>query len=254
MKQLLGRKCVVFGIIALFVALAVTPAISALDTTVFKERIETLEETQANLLEIEASEYKSDGSIEKKTFALTQSEIDELESKLVYAKKIEERVQILKDYGLVSQETTLKDWETGMQQKATHLGLTCNTVQKINPFRLRLPILLTFLSSVNAVYFMGNSVRFGLSPIIRLINLITRLNLKGVDLVDVCWGSVGVLNTKRLFTSHSFVSMPGFMGMVGFVGVSLKFPMTMHIFTGYAALTFAFGLGIHTKDWGPAKT
>lgn len=59
------------------------------------------EESRQELIEIEVTEYKPDGSIETRVVYLTQSEINNLKNKLRDAQTLDEEFSILKSYGLI---------------------------------------------------------------------------------------------------------------------------------------------------------
>ncbi len=257
MRKTLWKKGLVVGAIAIFLGLALTPVIGTPNSPVLHERdgetygisgTENCGGKKTNLIKVEVSEYKSDGNIETKTVSLTEKEVNELKIRLCNIKSTEEKFSVLKEYGLVPEGTLLGDLEKEMHAKAEIMGL--NKIQEFNDnyegtADLKLPVMLTFFSHVDAVYFLGNSMRMGLTPTTMLLNRLFGFNIPGIDLIDICWGALGIVNAKGTLGTHAFVCMPSYMFMAGFVGYSVKFPVAYHIFTGYSVMTFAAGIGIH---------
>ena len=237
----LNKKIFVLGVLALFLTLAFTPATQAEDSR-------DITEIKEKFFKIEIEEFKADGSINKKIFEITQNEINKLKNELLLTKSIEEQLSIFKKYNLISKDKTVEELETGMYEKAYHLGIAPDdNPQQIG---LRLPILLQLFKRVSAVYFGGISLNFGLKFLIRIINLIPNINLPTLDFADFCGGIFGVLITKGLIfkNNHSLITFPGISGMIGFVGYRIKFPFLMHIYSGFSVITFGVGLGIHIKS------
>ena len=261
MEKAILRKGLVIGIIAIFFGLALMPSIGTANISMSKEGCRGAygQERLKNgndAVEIEVNEYKPDGSIETKMVLLTQEEANALKSKLIDADTLEERISLLKEYGVIPVEVTIQNLEEEMYEKAGEMGLTKEQIQKIMPQyegtkTLMPPILLTFFNRVDAVYFLGSSLRIGLSPIIDLLYLIAGWGIKKIDFVDICWAVLGVLSTEGLLANHAFVGMPSSMCIAGFLGYSIKFPLALHIFTGYSVMTFAAGLGIHDVSFLP---
>jgi hypothetical protein len=229
------KKYVTIGIAVLIIILSSSQVISFADS-------QSLKEPKLELLNVEVVEYKADGSIEEREVLLSKSECKDFKIKLLYADTIEKKFSLYQEYGIISREISYDIWEVGMQQKADSLSLTEDTI-KIRT-RIRAPILLSFFNKVDVVCFLGTSLRVGLTPIVNWINI------KGIDIIDACWGFFGLLSTDGLFSSHSIVAMPLFVAVIGFVGVTLKIPFTVQIVSGFSAVTAAFGLGLHTVDYG----
>lgn len=258
MEKAIWKKGLVISTIAIFCSLAVMPAIATLNTPrpretyvgIYKWKDVENNDGKEEFIEVEVNEHNSDGRIETKRVTLTTRVVNELKQALLTARTSEERFSILKGYGLVPSDTKLEDLAKGMYAKAETMGLTGEKTQKF--FRhykgitdLRLPLLLTFFSHVDAVYFLGNSLRMGVTPITMLINRLFGTNIQGVDLFDVCWGAFGIISARGALGFHSMVCMPSFMITAGFVGYSVKFPIAYHIFSGYSIMTFAAGIGFH---------
>jgi len=109
----------------------------------------------------------------------------------------------------------------------------------------RLPILFDLFCRVSTIHSGGCSARIGLSPLVSMLNFYKGWNLPKADVMDIAWGTVGVVDTWGMLTHHSLVTFPGMVCLVGFVGYNFKVPFLAHIFDGYAAATFAMGFGLH---------
>jgi hypothetical protein len=234
----LNKKIVILGVVALFIALVFTPTTQA----GLANELNLKEE----LIQIEISEYKSDGLIENKIFTLTKKEVNRLKSELLNSKTIEEQLLILKENGLIPENVNNKDLENGMYKRASSLGLTEDLSAEKSSFRL--PILLKFFKKVNIVFFGGVSLNIGLKFIIRIINLLPFINLPTLDFTDICGGLFGVTTTRGILSNNTLITFPGIVGMIGFVGYRIKFPFLMHIYAGFSAVTFGLGFGIQIKD------
>lgn len=261
MKKAIWKKGLVISIIVIFCSLTVVPVIRSLNVTSSKEGYEGIycnpnsyDELQEHFIDVELVEYKPDGSIVRRIVPLTQNVVNELKSKLTNAKTIEERFPILKEYGLIPDGTLIKDWEKGMYEKAEILGLTKDKANEITSeykrtTNVRLPILLTFFCKVGAVYTLGGRVRMGFPSYVGMTKFFR--GFRFFDLIDVCWGLVGVVDTKNFLRGHSLVTMPGFMFLAGFVGAHIHIPLFLNIYTGYSAMTYAAGIGFHDVTFLP---
>jgi hypothetical protein len=234
----LNKKFVVLGVVVLLIALVFTPTTHASNINESNSK--------EGLIQIEISEYKSDGIIENKTFSLTKEEVKDLKKGLLNSKTIEKQLFILKEYELIPENVNTKDLENDMYKRASSLGIT----EDIQPekTRIKLPILLKFLNKVNIVYLGGVSLNIGLKFIIRIINLLPFINLPTLDFADICGGLFGVTITRGILSNNTLITFPGIVGIIGFVGYRIKFPFLMHIYTGFSAVTFGLGLGIQIEN------
>ena len=141
-----------------------------------------------------------------------------------------------------------------MYDRAKTLGVLPGDIQAFFQLnreseRLKLPFMVSVLNRVDAVSIISSRTRIGVPPYRGLLKLMTGFHC--MDLFDICGGLVGVISIKNALRQHSFVAIPSVMGMVGFVGVHIHIPFILNIYTGFSALTFAGGLGIHTVDLLP---
>jgi hypothetical protein len=236
--MLLNKKFITFGVVVLFIILVFTPITHASFLNDFNSK--------KNLIQIEISEYNSDGIVENKIFSLTKKEVNELKMELLNSKTIENQLLILKEHRLIPENIGIKDLENGMNKKAAGLGITEDS-QPVKS-RIKLPILLKFFKKVNIAYFGGVSLNIGLKFIIRFINLLPFINLPTIDFADFCGGIFGISTTRGIFSNNTLLTFPGVVGMIGFVGYRIKFPFLMHIYSGFSAVTFCLGIGLKILD------
>jgi len=233
MKKNISKIFVIY-VIALFMTLCIIPAINA------NENI-----TESDLTEIEVTNYKSDGSITTEIISIKKSDMKILKNKLLNTESIEERLEVLKEYNIVSKNQTANDLYQGMLKKSNKIGLDKSSLS-IPKFRA--PVVLSLFNKVTSVSVGGFSTRIGVTPLIKIINLILKLNLPRLDVIDTTTALVGILHVNNPIARHTMVSALGFFGHVGFVGTAIKFPIAFHVFNGYSALTFGLGIGIHIKN------
>jgi len=233
-----NKKFVAFGVFIISLTLIFTPITNA--------GYKNQPKQEEKLLQIEISEYTSDGLIENKIFSLTKKEINDLKNELMGSKTIEKQLIILKDHGLIPEDVDATDIENDMYKKASNLGINKDIIPEKS--KIRLPILLKFFNKVSVVYMLGLSLDIGLKFIIRIINLIPLINLPTFDFVDVCGGIFGITTTSGKLSNSTLITFPGIIGMLGFVGYRIKFPFLMHIYSGFSVVTFGLGLGLQIKE------
>jgi hypothetical protein len=168
-----------------------------------------------------------------------------LRKDILNAEGMEERRCVFQEYNLVSKDVSLEVLKQGMLERAQDIGVNPDIVP--TRIRIRPPILLSFLDKVDVIYFGGVSARIGLSPLMGIISKILKIQLPGVDIVDICAGIFGIINARGIFANDLMVSVFSIGGVAGFVGTSVKLPFIMHVFNGYSAVTFGIGTGIHIK-------
>lgn len=115
------------------------------------------------------------------------------------------------------------------------------------------PIVSSFLLApmcrIKAIFIGGGNFRVGF-PIFGLFKL---LSWKGfsADIINACWGVFGIVETDGMVRQHILFAVPCFMSIIGFVGTHIRIPMVLDYYDGYAALTFALGLGLHSISLSP---
>ena len=253
------KKSLVAVVVVVFLNLALVSVINTANHSPLKIEEKNygnngsgFKEMQEDFIEAEITEYGSNG-IEKRIVSLPRVEVEKLKNKLMEAATMEERFCILQQYGLISQ-SSMVNWEKGMYEKAEKMGLTKSRTQNITPKYesigiFNLPILLNFLCKVNAIYILSGNARLGLPPIIGFTKFFGGSRILSFDLIDMCWGAFGVLETKGLIRSHALTTVPSFMCLAGFVGIHIHIPMILDLYNGFSAMTFAIGLGLHSINF-----
>lgn len=227
-------KIFAVAVVTLFMVLSFMPATNAAD-----------DKKLLDLLEVEVTDYKSDGSTDSRIVLMKRSVAKELKEKFLDAETLAERLEVLKNFDLISEDTTLEDWFNGMLEKAESIGVRDSNF--LTRTKIRLPIMISALNKVTSVSIVGGSKRIGITPIIRLIELITKLDIPRADVIVTQSGLLSILNTKSVLSKNTMITVLGFTGHVGFVGTGIKIPLLMHVHTGYSALSFGLGLGLRVK-------
>ena len=233
MRKNISRMFVI-SVITLLLALAFIPATNSVEN-----------KKKADLKEIEVTNYNPDGSITTEIISIEKSDMNILKNKLINAKSLEDRLKVLKDYNIVSKDQTVDDLYQGMLSKAEKLGLDKNFI--FLP-KFKSPIVISLFNKVNSASIGGFSTRIGVTPLIKIINIILKLNLPRLDIIDTTTALVGILNVKNPIARHTMINALGFYAHVGFVGTGIKFPIAFHVFSGYSVLTLGIGMGIHIKS------
>ena len=222
-------KIFAVALAAIFMVLSFMPATNAADN-----------KKVLGLLEVEVTDYKSDGSTDSRIVLMERSVAKNLRDEFLAAETLAEKLEVLKNFNLVSDETNLKDWFNGMLEKAKSLGI------REKNFLTRTKIKLPFM--ISSVSIVGGSKRIGFTPLFRIIKKIFNLDkLTRADLLVTQSGLVSILDTKSVLSKNTMITLLGFTGHVGFVGTGIKIPFLMHIYLGHSALSFGMGLGFRVK-------
>jgi hypothetical protein len=195
---------------------------------------------------VEITEYKADGSIKVSIMNFKMIELLKFKLDILKVNSIDEQLVILKKKGLIPEQVSSEYLEKGMYERAEKLGISNKIIEEKS--KIKLPILLTFFNRINAFCFGGMSLNIGLTPIMRLLHLFLKPIVPGADIIDIFGGIFSIVTSKGLIFDHTLITMPGISGFIGFVGFSFKFPIFMHMYIGYSAVTFGLGLGIHIKN------
>lgn len=252
------------GIITLFMSLTALPALSTGHSFIEGETNRKLGTSQtmntpsdgrgSNTIKIELTEYRSDGKCETQIVELSMDAAREILKTFQNPQYSMEKFSILKKHGLIPRDTLIEDWRRGMYDRAKTLGIFPENIQAFSQLsrestRLKIPFMVSVLNKIDAVSIISSRIRIGVPPYRGLPKLM--MGFRSMDLFDICGGLVGIINTKNVIRQHSFVAMPSVMGMIGFIGVHIHIPFILNIYTGFSALTYAGGLGIHTVDFLP---
>lgn len=274
MKKALWRKGLVISVIAVFCSLSMMPTIGVLNPLESgKMQVETYEwedagnyeEKQHEIIEVEVTEYKPDGSTETKTVPLTRSKVNAFKEKLLTKQTIEEQFSLLREFHLIPMDASPGALRVGMEKAAEEIGLTKERARRItNQIKEKnelLPILppisLSFFSYTSAAFIVGNSMRIGLSPIMmpfirvfdNLLNRYLGFVPPAIDITDMAWGLITAVVTEGPAGIHSLALFPGGMICAGFVGYAVKaVPLLVHAFYGFSVMTFTAGIGFHVYE------
>lgn len=228
-------KFLAIAIVGLFMVLSFSPT-----TTAVKNK------NVLDLIEVEVTDYKSDGTKDTRTVLLEKSAIKDLKDRFLGAESLSEKLEVLKDFDLVSKDTSVQDWFSGMLDIANDLGI--KNRNRLTRTKIKLPFMISALNKVSSVSIVGGSKRIGFTPLFRIIKKIFNLDkVTRADLLVTQSGLVSILDTKSVLSKNTMITLLGFTGHVGFVGTGIKIPFLMHIHVGYSALSFGMGLGFRVK-------
>ncbi len=224
------KKSIVLGVVLLFVMLSASSMVSA-----------SLFQTKDS--EVEITVYQADGSTETSQFVLNQEKMQTL-CNLALKGSENELLNCVVEFGLLD-ESFLQDEVMSSVDLPTEAKETLFQLDKI---KAGLPVIVSPLSKVSSVTLLGGSKRIGVTPILRIVEKLLPVNLKRADVLATTTGLFGVVSTQNMLCNKALAGM--FVGVIylGFVGVSVKIPGLMHIFSGYAALTISSGVGLKSRN------
>ena len=259
------KKLLAFGVIVLFIGLALSPSIYA-DESIEKQADNTIYSKDDKLISLPVREYKPDGTIRRYFVELTQSQYDEMNRRLQIAGDLDERLSIYKDYNVVSEDITSESLRAGMEEKAQRFGLDKkidrmmrekkNFISPNGYFDLH-------YNSFCEIHFHYSCAIFpsiGLSLFTTHINLILTIIymilewypflFPSVDLMTFCFGLFGYVNAKNGnlpdFELGGGDYIPWFCGCVltvGFVGYAIGgfYGLRPCEFDGFASFICTYG-------------
>jgi hypothetical protein len=111
------RKCLVIGIILLFLTIGFFPIISAHDNPVH----ETIDRDSITILEC-----KADGTVKRTVFGMSPEQADSFHEEMANTQDLDTKLSIYKKYNLISQDITVDSLRAGMERRAQEMGLTQN--------------------------------------------------------------------------------------------------------------------------------
>ena len=199
------KKIVGIAIILLFIGVAFAPSIDAnTDISI----VPSIKPLKKNTISIQVTEFKADGTVEKTIVEMSQEEVKNLKEKLKQVNKIEERLDIYKEYGLIPKDATAEKLRTGMEEKANRMGFTkkeLNISSQFSnmPFSDRVsPLVVNLMCSVSG-FIGGFHLFFGLSSLTLRLNALLwfifggLILLPSIDISDIGLGIGGVLETTN---------------------------------------------------------
>jgi hypothetical protein len=268
MKNAVWRKGLTTCVIAILCSLMVMPVVGHLRDSVAYETCEHKgvdvpvdnrgELMSQELVEVEVTEHRPDGGSNTRLIVVTRSEIEALERDLSATELLEEKLVLLKEYGLIPMDASCGAILAGLKQRAVEMGfvgeMVYNSAAGFDGSDVWMPpFIVSVFSEVSATFRWGASLRLGMTPFLRLLNRYLNVNIpRGIDVVDVCGGLRGSVSSRGLLGEHYLNFNPGCAVLVGFVGYSVKRLFFRHSFYGASVMTFAAGLGSHDFDpWFP---
>lgn len=268
MKNGVWRKGLVTGIIVMLCALVAIPAVGHYRGAAGLEKCERTgvdasvdnrgEMLPQERVEVEVTEHRPDGRTNTRLVVLTQSEIEALETSLSATFSLEEKLVLLKEYGLIPMDASCGAIQAGLKQRAAEIGFVgkigYDSTAGFDESDIWMPpFVVSVFSEVSVTFRWGASLRLGMTPLLRLINRYLNVNInRGVDVFDVCGGVRGSISSRGLLGEHYLNLNPGCAVLVGFVGYSVKRLFFRHSFYGASVVMFAAGLGSHDFDpWFP---
>jgi len=224
------KKGLVLGVVLLFVMVSGSSMVSA-----------TAVSTKGS--EIQITIHQADGSTATSHFVLDTEKIQTL-SNLALKGSEDELLNCVVQFGLLD-DSFLRDDVIIPVELSTQ---TQTALFKLDKIKAGLPVIVAPMSKVSSVTLLGGSKRIGVTPVLRIIEKLLPVNLKRADVLATTTGLFGVVSTKNMLCNKALAGM--FVGIIylGFVGISLKIPGLMHIFSGYAALTISSGVGLKTRN------
>lgn len=257
MRRNFQTKEIALFFIALFIGLAIAPGIHA---EFEKNNSRSIVNSTTNkLIKLTVSEYKSDGTIEKKIIELPQDKLDELNDRLKDVKDEDEKLSIYKEYRLIPQNVTSEKLRAGMEEKAKIMSLTKKNLEKIRSAFGRMPsgirnyfIMINFVCAINVEGAYSLYLRLGVSFFTSRVNYLLWIladvfglsisYLPSIDLIDTGFIGLGNIATwGGLGPDKNLRFNPMFGILAGFVGYCIRSPLRIQ-FMGYAAFVFAIGL------------
>jgi hypothetical protein len=107
------RKCLVIGIILLFIGVSLSPAISAESIPEISTLNRSIEKTVVRLW---CYEYKPDGTIEKTTIVLSRNTHREMTQTLSLTTSMEEKLAVYQRYGIIPSNVTIQGMKKNFDQ------------------------------------------------------------------------------------------------------------------------------------------
>jgi hypothetical protein len=119
------NKCLIVGIVLLFLTIGFSPIINA-DGNTIPQAIGDVP--------ITIFECKADGTVKRTVFMMSPEQADRFHEEMRNAQDLEMRLSIYKKYNLISQDVTVDTLQAGIEEKAQRMGLTQNGL--ISLFRI----------------------------------------------------------------------------------------------------------------------
>ncbi|MCX6667351.1 MAG: hypothetical protein NTV74_03790 [Euryarchaeota archaeon] len=248
-QNTIAKKCLIVGIILLFLMIGFSPIINAQDNTKL---------TPIGTVPITVLEYRPDGTVEKTVVRMPREQADNFHQEMTDAKDLDTRLSIYKKYNLIPQNVTADTLQAGMQEKTQRIGLTQDKLERMaknNRTLFNRHLYVDFfcsVSGIDTISFTGYGWSYKIIPFgSSLFTLFINGRWAGPDLIsfDVLDYIIGELNfeSKGILGSVDG-SFNGLIKIVGFVGFMYHFMdwvghgmKVRQAFDGFAAYIRATG-------------
>ena len=254
------RKCLVVGIILLFIGVAIAPSISA-RTNLMPTQAPTILEKKVSITVLE---FRADGTIRKSVVILPRNQAKNLQIELMKINDFDSPLSIYKKYHLISQNVTDETLRIGMEMKAQRLGLRVERVQNViaQVNRDNLGSNHTcenYHCQVDGSCIIGFRLLGGLSFFTSIPNGVLNhyhlwnLFLPSIDLMQVNFGYLGILHVYNgTYPDKTITGIIHFSLLIGFVGYYVSASPTLFftsagLYHGYAVACFGF-IGAPTTE------
>lgn len=259
MKKIFYKKVLIIGIISILFLLIVSPELNAIE---YNKLYDSENNVDNQLYKLTVKEYKSDGSFEKYFVELTKKSIDEFKEKLNQKSKIEDRLEVYKEFGLISNDVTADKLKTGMEEKTIKNGITKEELEKIKYKSNLAGIHRNSMCSI-IVGGVGFAFQIGLSIFTKIYNwfwvefvigiaefsgvdtdFLYLLLLPSADIIAYGLCPSGQIDTDglngHLYDSSSYPYGSMYYRVLGFVGYTVALPLGgPHYLDGFATSVFA---------------
>ncbi len=196
-------KCLVVGIILLFVGVTIAPAINAIDESRMPKALSIPK--KEDTVSIRVLEYKADGTVEKSIVKMPCEQWMNYRAEIRDVRDVDTQLSIYKKYNLVPQNVTADTLRLGMEEKARRIYRESGPLYDLlfrnksnNDFQGY------FFSNrncaIHGTLILGFRFLCGLSFIISWLNGVIGLKyswgnfIPSIDLFQILIGNIGVLH------------------------------------------------------------
>ena len=124
------KRIACFGVFLLLIGITFTPVISSCTVKCFKTSYQLREKSAT--AEVVVREYNGDGTYKEIKKKLTVEKIEELKEKVLNAKNFEERLEILKEYNLVSKDASVQKYREKIKKLAEKLDINEEKLSRLS--------------------------------------------------------------------------------------------------------------------------
>ena len=252
------RKILTYGFIILILSLSVSP-VFAFDN---KQQNHSSSSIKNKMIPIVVSEFKFDGTIEKKTMIISAQKLEEFRGELRSHNGEDERLRLYKEYGLIPHDVTIEYLKIGMEKKIRSMNLNKTNLEEISeiidsrntlqPGRNGWRSDRNIMCFVTGDFMVGVKFLLGLSFVTSVINAAKTLYYDmgfidnytyspSIDLVQLHLSTMITLSTSKGLLPNFYANgMYARTIMIGFVGYYVSYAPRFFLefggeFIGYAA-------------------